>query len=110
MSVCIRLSAAEVMPSRTRIWIVLFCASLVLFVTTAEAAHFHFESPSQNQHSKNNHGSCLICHVAHSPVLGAAVLFCPVPVLVEEAAPWFDPQHRAHPDTLNRYVRPPPSI
>ncbi|HVZ16736.1 MAG TPA: hypothetical protein VG897_06445 [Terriglobales bacterium] len=93
-----------------RIWLIVVTVALLLFATTAEAAHIHANNHVSQQHAKKTSDSCLICHAAHSPVLAAKILLCPTPVLVEEDVYLFDSRPHSQLEAIRLYVRPPPAI
>jgi|WetSurMetagenome_2_1015567.scaffolds.fasta_scaffold1599617_1 hypothetical protein len=102
------------MTVRLKTWLVVFCAAMMLFITSAEASHFHndalSDAPLSKQQSKSSGTHCLLCSSLHSPAISSAVaVLNTTSIYCAEATPAM-PVNPTRLQAFGLFVRPPPSM
>lgn len=102
------------MALRWKTWLVVLCAAMMLFVTSAEVSHFHndamSDAPFSKPLSKTSTSHCLLCNSLHSPAISSSVAVLATSSIYCAALMSATPTDPTRLEAFGLYTRPPPSM
>lgn len=108
------LPAHVLMGFRWKSWAVVLCAAMMLFITSAEASHFHDDglpdTPFSKQQTKSSGTHCLLCSSLHSPAISSQVAVSSTTAIYSSSTVPATPTDPTRLEAFGLFVRPPPSM